>query len=70
MNLAFVDFASTEIQYPHVVSLSAEYCSFADLEPIVHCFPSLQDLSLHLLRQEEYMEEGEIEEDRLSNLAS
>ncbi|EKM56027.1 uncharacterized protein PHACADRAFT_28997 [Phanerochaete carnosa HHB-10118-sp] len=69
MSLAFVRFASADIQYPHVVSLSVERCRFEDLEHIVHCFPGLHDLKLHGISFD-FMVENDLEEERLSNLAS
>ncbi|EKM48355.1 uncharacterized protein PHACADRAFT_33920 [Phanerochaete carnosa HHB-10118-sp] len=72
MNLSFAGFSSTEIQYPRVVSLSAEYCEYQNLVSIVHCFPSLRDLSLHAMEEDLDMQQeiSITEEERLSSLAS
>lgn len=70
MSLTYVESASTKVQYPHVVSVSADLCASMEVEPLVRCFPNLQDLGMHISQEEEDMEDNEIEEIPLSNLAS
>ncbi|GJE88066.1 hypothetical protein PsYK624_041490 [Phanerochaete sordida] len=67
--VTWVDFTSSETQFPHVVSLDTELCAPEGLEEIVQCFPNLQELYMDT-GGEELWSNSEIEELRPPNWQS
>lgn len=67
--VTWVDFTSSETQFPHVVSLDTELCAPEGLEEIVQCFPNLQELYMDT-GGEELWNDSEIEELRPPNWQS
>lgn len=62
-------FMSTDVQYPHLSTLTTQFCFFNELRPVVHCFPNLQVLHMHTIN-EETSTSMEIEWRRLASVAS
>ena len=70
LHVTWVDFATSNIQYPNLTTLYVDDCQFALLEFIYRPFPNLRSLSLWMGQEDDSLEDEEIEGHRESNIVS
>lgn len=70
LHVTWVDFATSNIQYPNLTTLYVDDCQFAQLEFIYRSFPNLRSLSLWMGQEDDFLEEEEIEGHRELNIRS
>lgn len=66
--IEWVEFEATGVQFPRLTSLDMAYCDYAELQPIVSCFPNLRNLNI-VMDDDDWWDE-DVEISRLDNLAS
>ena len=70
LEVNFVTFEASQVQYPRLTTLSVHGCKWAELEHIFHSFPNLANLSLSMLHDDDIEGLGDIEEHRALNVAA
>lgn len=70
LRVTYAEFLQHDILYPCVEILVIDDCRFALAQPLIGCFPNVNDLSLWTGQEDEALEDEEIEEHRQMNMHS
>ena len=70
LDLFYVEFRSTNVQYQHVKTLHLQYCTCDELRPIILSFPNLRVLHMYPTDREFGSTDAELEERRIASVAS
>ncbi|KIP04745.1 hypothetical protein PHLGIDRAFT_120432 [Phlebiopsis gigantea 11061_1 CR5-6] len=54
LDVSWVSFEALNVEYPHVVTLEAEFCRSVDFESLYSAFPNLRFLFLHSVQDDEW----------------